>query len=110
MKWINGFLEAAEKIQREPSPRPKLERWVKDAGFRNVVHRRFRFPIGSWPKDAHMKDVGLCTLASLLEGLEAISMKLFCGVLGWSEEEVLVLLAKVRSELKTRAFHAQFDL
>ncbi|KAH7176106.1 methyltransferase domain-containing protein [Dactylonectria macrodidyma] len=109
MKWANGFLEAAKKIQREPSPGPKLERWFKEAGFQNVVHRRFRFPIGPWPKDAHMKDVGLCTLASLLDGLEAISMKLFCGVLGWPEEEVLVLLAKVRSELKTHTFHAQFD-
>lgn len=107
---MNTFLEGAQKIQRNPSPGPKLEGWVKAAGFQNVVHRRFRLPIGPWPKDPHMKQVGMCTLASLLDGLEAISMKLFCGVLGWSEQEVHVMLAKVRTELKGRIFHAQMDL
>lgn len=57
-----------------------------------------------------MKDIGLCNIAQVLEGLEAFSLKLFCGVLGMSEEEVLVMLAKVRQELYARKFHAQLDL
>lgn len=111
LKWIKLFIDTARtKLHREPCPGPFLENWVKDAGFTNVVHRKFRLPLGAWPKDRHLKDIGLCNIAQLLEGLEAFSLKIFCGVLGMSEEEVLVLLAKVRQELQSQKFHAQFDL
>jgi hypothetical protein len=111
LKWIKLFIDAARsKLNREPCPGRFLEGWVKDAGFSNVVHRRFRLPLGSWPKDSHMKDIGLCNLAQLLEGLEAFSLKLFCGILGMSTEEVHVLLASIRKELAARKYHAQFDL
>lgn len=46
----------------------------------------------------------------VLGGLEAFSLRLFCAVLGWKREEVLVLLSKVRSELKGLSIHAAFDL
>lgn len=110
LKWIKLFIDTARtKLNREPCPGPRLEGWVKDAGFTNIVHRKFRLPLGSWPKDPHMKDIGMCNIAQLLEGLEAFSLKIFCGVLGMSTEEVLVMLAKVRQELHARKFHAQFD-
>lgn len=111
MKWIKLFINTARtKLNREPCPGPHLETWVKDAGFSNIVHRKFRLPLGPWPKDPHMKDIGMCNVAQVLEGLEAFSLKLFCGVLGMSTEEVVVMLAKVRQELQARKFHAQLDL
>ncbi|KAM0540778.1 hypothetical protein ACHAPJ_013509 [Fusarium lateritium] len=109
-KWVKLFIDTARaKLNREPCPGPKLEEWVKDAGFTNVVHQKFRLPLGSWPKDEHLKDIGMCNIAQLLEGLEAFSLKIFCGVLGMSMEEVLVMLAKVREELQARKYHAMFD-
>lgn len=110
MTWITTLIEAARKIGREPCPGPKLEGWVRDAGFTNVTHHRYRYPIGPWAKDPHMKQVGTYNIAQVLGGLEAFSLRLFCGVLDWKQEEVLVLLAKVRSELKSSSLHAQFDL
>lgn len=98
--------EACEKIGREPCPGPRLEGWVKDAGFVDIVHRWFKLPIGPWPKDPHYKDIGLINLIQLLEGLEGFTLRAFCGVHGWSKEEVLVLLAHMRNELKSGAFHA----
>ncbi|KAH7113131.1 hypothetical protein B0J13DRAFT_657300, partial [Dactylonectria estremocensis] len=108
---MKHFIDTARtKLNGEPCPGPKLEGWVKDAGFTNIVHRKFRLPLGSWPKDPQMKNIGICNIAQLLDGLEAFSLKIFCGVLGMSTEEVLVMLAKVRQELHARKFHAQFDL
>jgi hypothetical protein len=74
-----------------------------------VTHQKFRFPIGSWPKDPKMKQIGMYNIAQVLSGLEGFSLRLFCHVLGWKREEVLVLLAKVRKELKSPEIHAQFD-
>ncbi len=43
------------------------------------------------------------------EGLEAFTLRLFTKVLGWDVQEVQVLLAMVRKDLKNRRVHAQFD-
>ncbi|KEZ46635.1 hypothetical protein SAPIO_CDS0461 [Scedosporium apiospermum] len=108
-KWITTLLDAARAIGREPNPGPKLEGWVKDAGFQHVQSRRFKLPIGTWPKDPVLKEVGRLNIAQVLNGLEAFSLRLFCDVLGWSEEQVLVLLAKVRQELQSNTVHAIMD-
>ncbi|KAK1464519.1 methyltransferase domain-containing protein [Colletotrichum cuscutae] len=109
LKWDKLFIEACTSIGREACPGPKLEDWIKEAGFINVTHQRFKMPIGAWPKDPHYKDIGMCNLIQVLDGLEAFTLRIFCGVLGWTREEVLVLLAAVRNELKSGAFHAQAD-
>ncbi|KAK1708926.1 methyltransferase domain-containing protein [Colletotrichum acutatum] len=109
MKWARLFAEACQKLGREDSPGPKLEDWVRQAPFKNVVHQHFKIPLGPWPKDAHNKDVGMCNLAQTLEGLDAFTLKLFIGVLGWTREEVVVLLAQVRKDLKNSAIHAYLN-
>lgn len=110
MKYVDLLLGAARETGREPSPGPHLEGWVKDAGFTNIVHKKFRFPIGPWPKDHHLKTVGMYNLAQLLDGLEGFTLRLFCDVLGWDEKAVVVLLAKVRKEVKDPGLHAQYNL
>jgi hypothetical protein len=41
----------------------------------------------------------------MLEALDAYSFALFTRVLGWSTEELQVLLAEVRKDLQNRRFH-----
>ncbi|KAF6802657.1 umta methyltransferase family protein [Colletotrichum sojae] len=107
--WNQKCIEACRMIGREPCPGRKIESWVRDAGFRSVTHEQFKCPVGPWPKDPHFQEIGMMNLIQLLEGLEGFSLKLFCEVLGKTREEVLVMLAKVRLEMKTRTFHAMFD-
>ncbi|KAF4784512.1 methyltransferase domain-containing protein [Colletotrichum scovillei] len=106
-KWMSLLIEACVSVGRDPRPGPNIEGWVKDVGFVDVVHQRFKMPIGPWPKDPHHKDVGMTNLIQLLDGLEGFSLRAFCGILGWTKEEVLVLLAQVRTELKSGSFHAR---
>jgi hypothetical protein len=49
--WNDDIIEASRIAGRDPSPGPKLEGWVRDAGFENVVHQKFPVPIGPWPAD-----------------------------------------------------------
>ena len=132
-KWIIDLLGAAESFHRDPSPGPKLEQYVKDAGFQNVDVQKYRLPIGPWAKDPHLvrfpepsiidswnesekyltsrqKTVGSWNLVQIEEGLEAFSLRLFTSVLGWSAEDVQVLLANVRKDIRNPKIHAQFDL
>lgn len=98
LAWDRLIIEAAERVGREPSPGPKLEGYFHAAGFHNVTKRQFKIPIGSWPEDVTLKEVGAVYLAQMLEGLEGFSMRLMCDVLGWDEEDVKDFLDKVRRE------------
>ncbi|GKT43721.1 putative methyltransferase tdiE [Colletotrichum spaethianum] len=102
-RWDKLACGICDDLGREHSPGPKLEQWVKDAGFKNIVHHHYKIPIGPWPKEQHY------TRISLLDGLEGFTLKLFCGVLGWTKEEVIVLLANVQKEMKSNEFHAYLN-
>ncbi|KAK3353296.1 S-adenosyl-L-methionine-dependent methyltransferase, partial [Lasiosphaeria hispida] len=107
--WISTLLDAARTLGREPNPGSKLAGWVKDAGFKNIVHRRYKVPIGPWPKDPLLKEVGAYNLAQVMGGLEGLSLRLYTGVLMWKAEEVQALLVKVRRDLADPKIHAMFD-
>ncbi|KAK1514991.1 methyltransferase [Colletotrichum costaricense] len=111
-KWNNMLMDTIASMGREARPGPQLEGWVREAAnFQNITHRKFILPIGPWPKDPHYRELGLVNLTQILEGLDGFSMRVFCGVLGWTKVEAEVLLAQVRKELKAvHTFHAQFDI
>lgn len=108
--WISTLLDAARQLKRDPNPGSKLEGWVKDAGFKNVVHKRYKIPIGPWAKDPTLKGIGMLNHMQVNMGLEGLSMRLFTNVLKWKAEEIMVLLAKVRKDLRNPNIHALFDL
>ncbi|OHE95620.1 methyltransferase domain-containing protein [Colletotrichum orchidophilum] len=105
-QWDHLFMEAARSVGLDPCPGSKLEAWVREAGFVKVTHRLIKVPIGPWAKDQYHKDIGMGNLIQLLDGLEAFTLRLFCGILGWTEEKVSMLLSHVRQELRSGAFHA----
>ena len=109
-KWNTDFALAAKTGGRIVQPGPQLENWVRAAGFEDVHHEKFRVPVGVWPKDKKMKEVGAFNLVQLKEGLEGFSLALYTRVLGWSPDEVQILLNKVRKDLSDRAIHAQNDI
>lgn len=61
--------------------------------------------MGTWPKDKRLKEIGRYELAQALDGIEAYTTALFTRVLGMSNEETSIWVAKVRSECKNPAFH-----
>lgn len=108
--WTDEVIAAIKVFGREPEPGPKLEQWVRDAGFQNVNHQLLPIPVGLWPKDKRMKEIGACDLSMFLEGLEGISLRAFTNARGWTPEEVLVFLPSVRKALCNKRVHALHDL
>ncbi|KAI8283950.1 hypothetical protein K4K60_002333 [Colletotrichum sp. SAR11_57] len=108
-RWNDLMMDTCKMLNREAAPGPKLEDWVRTTGFRNVRRQDFKVPLGRWPRDPHLRDVGMCNLVQTLDGLEGFTMKLFCGVRGWKPEEVLVFLAGVRKELKAGNIHSYLN-
>jgi len=107
--WATQTFDIVRQLGREPHPGPKLERWVRDAGFINIRREKFKMPVGSWAKEKRLKEIGMLNLAQLLEGLEGFSLRSFCQVLGWERDELLDLLEKVRGEIMNKKAHAHID-
>ncbi|KAI5845219.1 S-adenosyl-L-methionine-dependent methyltransferase [Morchella snyderi] len=101
-QWCRLGIEASEKAGRPFDITDKLKGWMEDALFINVEESIFKVPIGSWPKDPKMKNIGRYNLLNLLEALEGFTLALFTRFLDWTADEVYVLLAGVRSELRSR--------
>lgn len=109
-RYLEETLAGMISLGVEPEPGPKMAEWVREAGFKDIHNERFSFPIGSWPKDKMLKQVGLLNLANFADGLEGFSMRLLTGLRGWKKEEVEVHMAHVKKELKTRSIHPQHDM
>ncbi|KAI3554009.1 UMTA methyltransferase [Colletotrichum abscissum] len=108
--WNQTFLETMENLGIDPCPGPKLEGWVREQRFENVFHQKIKNPLGPWPKDPWYKDLGLINLAQMLDGLEGFTLRVFCGALKRTKEQVLVEVANVRNEMKTGAYHGLYDM
>ena len=79
---------------------------IRKAGFEDVVEHRFKWPLGRWPKDKIMKELGLWASVHLDMGMEGYTMRLFTMMLGMSAEEVHVLCTEIRAQLRDRRVHA----
>ncbi|CAJ2505888.1 Uu.00g000180.m01.CDS01 [Anthostomella pinea] len=100
---------ACDKIGRTMDPAPSFRRWAEDAGFARITEDRRKLPIGGWPRDPRLKEVGTLMGFNFIEGVAAFTAVLFCDVLGWSREEVEVFNAEVRKASKNLDVHPIFD-
>ncbi|KAL8877335.1 MAG: hypothetical protein Q9198_004631 [Flavoplaca austrocitrina] len=104
--WSNLLTEAAAKYNR-PVPRyTDYIHWFEKAGFTDVRQVIFKCPTNPWPKNKVLKEAGKFQLLAHIEGLEGVSMGLLTRGLAWKAEEVKVLMAKIRPELKDRGIHS----
>lgn len=82
-----------------------MTRQMREARFVNVEVKEFEMPIGPWPKDKRLAEAGTFGLIGFLDGLHGLSVKIFTNVLGWTPEQLDVLLAAVKIEVVQKSFH-----
>lgn len=110
VKWTQYIVEGVRRFGTEPEPGPKLDGWVRQAGFVNLNSFTRQIPCGTWPKDTHWKRVGALNLSQFSDGLDSISLRVFRRGLGWSEEEVSCMLGYVRRDLHNKAYQLKHNL
>lgn len=106
VKWNELILTATAKSGRPWTNVQHYSRWMREAGFVDVEERKFYWPTNPWPKNRHLKKLALWFQQDILDVLEGVSMKLFTNFLGWSPEEVQVLCAGMRKDIKDPSIHA----
>ena len=104
--WSCKITEASANYNRPIPVHADYMAMLEKAGFVDVRQVILKCPTNPWPKDKHLKDIGKFQLLAHLEGLEGVSMGLLTRGLEWKPDEVKVLIAKLRGELKDRNIHS----
>lgn len=100
MTWTNLLVHAGDKLGRALFPAQELEGWVTAGGYENVGNQTFDVFFGTWAKDRALKELGIMFAVQMIQGLEAMSLRLMCDVLGWELDDVREFLGTVKREFE----------
>ena len=75
-------LKAAEKFGKSFRVLNHMRQDMTEAGFEEIREVRFKWPIGGWPKDKKMKEIGRYNAASWDQGMEGWLLYLYTEYLG----------------------------
>ena len=86
----------------------KYRMWLADAGFVNIKKKVWKVPVGKWPKEAVMKNVGMYNQCVLADALQGVSLGPYTRGLSWTAAEVEVYLTHVRKSLADTSVHSYY--
>ncbi|KAJ4289303.1 hypothetical protein N0V88_007054 [Collariella sp. IMI 366227] len=84
------------------------KKYMEEAGFVDIVVKDFKTPVGDWPLDRHQKRIGMWSKTTLMTDIEGYILYIWNAVMGWSREEVLVYIAHVKLQLRTKNLNPWF--
>ncbi|EGC49865.1 conserved hypothetical protein [Histoplasma capsulatum var. duboisii H88] len=103
--WRREFREVGERLGKTTTIMERQREEMEKAGFVDVTETRLKMPLGSWPKDKALKEVGRFYYLECLQGMDGWALALLTRVMGWDMAEVQVLLAKFREAMADRSIH-----
>lgn len=95
-------------------PGPELEQLITDAGFVDVTVEKILLPLGPWPKNKFLREIGIINLVQMEKAIEAVCL----GVLTelppeaggpWAWSEIQVFLAEIRKDMRNKKIHGLYD-
>ncbi|KAG7137185.1 Secondary metabolism regulator LAE1 like protein [Verticillium longisporum] len=101
-QWRDLFFAAGDKIGRtfRIAENNRMERDMRDAGFVDIVTHQWKVPIGGWASDPKLKKVGLFNGLFIDQSIDGFVVFPIGEILGWSFDEVTVLVANMRAALR----------
>ncbi|KAF4974129.1 hypothetical protein FZEAL_8939 [Fusarium zealandicum] len=103
--WMKQLIEACSKFGKPVDCADKWRAKLEGAGFVDVHEEIRKLPIGAWPKSSKLKELGKYQAIQELKVLDSYTPKLFEHVLGWTVQEIHVLMAQVKKELRDPSVH-----
>ncbi|KAI8710953.1 hypothetical protein NCS52_01524200 [Fusarium sp. LHS14.1] len=104
--WLKVLIEGSIKFGKPLEVAVDWKEKMEQAGFVDVREEvRKKMPIGAWPKDLKLKEIGKYQLIQQIEAVESYTPRIFSTVMNWGEEELQVYVAKVKKELRDPSIH-----
>lgn len=103
--WQKTVVEASLRFGRSMDITSSLKENLSKTGLLDVQDDVYKVPIGTWPKDKNLKVLGAYQREHMILSIESFTLAPLTRIMGWSVEEVQVLIAGVRAELKNPKNH-----
>ncbi|KAJ8066621.1 hypothetical protein OCU04_005668 [Sclerotinia nivalis] len=109
-EWGRVSCLAAERRGRKLTNSKHYGHWMAEAGFVDIVEKHFYWPCNTWVKGEKEKLLATWTQQNLIDGIQGMTMRNLTAGLGWSPEQVEMLLVDVRRDVKNRRIHSYIDV
>ncbi|GJD02476.1 TAM domain methyltransferase [Colletotrichum higginsianum] len=109
-KWVLLVMEGMEKFGRPVSAAQQWKQLMEAVGFVDVVETIYKWPTNRWPRDQHYKELGMWSLENMDQALEPATLAPLTRALGWTYEEVIVLVSKARKVMRDPTVHAYWPM
>ncbi|KAM6516473.1 hypothetical protein FALCPG4_014656 [Fusarium falciforme] len=103
--WLKTLCEGSAKFGKPIDCAPMWKAKMIAAGFESVQEEIRKMPLGAWPKDPKLKEIGKFQAIQEAQAIESYTPQIFSSVLGWTQEEIQVFMAKVKNEIKDPTIH-----
>ncbi|KAJ0141199.1 hypothetical protein HZ326_15931 [Fusarium oxysporum f. sp. albedinis] len=103
--WMKTMVEGSSKFGKPLNVAPEWKKQMEEAGFVDVEQKILKVPIGSWPKDPKLKEIGKFQSVQEAQVITSYTPGIFSRILGWSDEEIQVFMAKVKKDLSDPSIH-----
>ncbi|KAF5570808.1 methyltransferase like [Fusarium phyllophilum] len=103
--WAEAVRDSSSKFGKPIDCAMNWKDKVIKAGFVDVHEEVRKIPIGAWPKDPILKEIGKCQVVQSCAAIDSYTPMLLEKVLGWGREETQVLMAKAKGELRNPSIH-----
>ena len=101
----NIFFEMADKMGSPLEAPRSWKQQMERNGFVDVKEVIYKLPMGPWPREKRLKEIGAVERMMLLEGFEAYMLRGYTQVLGGDPNTLQVILAQARRELSDPRIH-----
>ncbi|KAL6362830.1 hypothetical protein LRP88_04141 [Fusarium phalaenopsidis] len=110
-QWGKLFVQGGLKIGRSFTlvDDEEQRKGMEAAGFIDIQEFNIKVPLGDWPKDPKLKEMGRFSRATLEQDTEGYVLYMATSE-GWSREEVSVYAARLRREMRSSKIHAYFRM
>ncbi|KAI1764706.1 S-adenosyl-L-methionine-dependent methyltransferase [Hypoxylon sp. FL1150] len=109
-QWGKVFVEAGKKSgQSFTVVEDDIQRKAMEAaGFVDIQEYTFKAPLGSWPADEKMKELGQYLKLALYQDIEGFIVMMWSKTMNWSIDEIHVYAAHLRHELNSKKIHPYY--
>ncbi|CAM1511879.1 Fc.00g093920.m01.CDS01 [Cosmosporella sp. VM-42] len=81
---------------------------MAEAGFVDIQEKLYKSPIGGWPKDERLRQIGQYAQYVMEADFEGLILYMANILEGWSREQIQVYIAHLRREIRSGKKHAWY--
>ncbi|KIW20703.1 hypothetical protein PV08_01280 [Exophiala spinifera] len=104
-QWIHEVDRASTMFGKKLNIAHQHRQWMIDAGFQDVREVVHKIPIGPWPKDPKLKELGKLMRVQMTQSVPSFMLAYFVRILGYSREYTEVVMAQVKREFRDPTLH-----